>query len=190
MTLERPLPVNVRDIQDQPLRGAQRRRGSLRQEQGCAQIRGDQVVELVDRDRADRGRVKTRCVVDQHIEPSEILEGRLDQAGQTGHVGEVRRDGDGRTGAHRIELSHELGGLGDGRMVMNRDRRTGRVQVPRRHRAKASRGTRNQNAASCQGKWSVGHPNGVSSGVAVGAGCCGQKIPYRVRPVRAKGRRP
>ena len=71
VVLERPLGVDVGDVDDRALRLAQRGRRGLREEQRRAHVGADEVVPVARADLADGRRIERRRVVDQRVEPAE-----------------------------------------------------------------------------------------------------------------------
>jgi hypothetical protein len=109
---QRPLAVDVDEVQDESARLAQRGRSRLREEQRHLEIGAEQVVPVRRRDLADRRRIEGRGVVDEHVEPTEGAERGVDEPRQVGDVEQVGLDADRRVRALRIQLADERLRLG------------------------------------------------------------------------------
>ena len=79
VVLHRQLGVDVDDVDDAAVLLPQLRRRRLRQEQRRLEIGADEVVPLLFRDLAHRRRIEARRVVDQRVEPPELLDRGLDE---------------------------------------------------------------------------------------------------------------
>ena len=107
IVLERPLGVNIGDVDDGALRFAKRRRCRLRQEQRCLDVGADQIVPARDGDFADRGLEKRRRVVDESVQPAVRLQRLLDERRQLRDVEQIGLDQRDGVGALMIELRLE-----------------------------------------------------------------------------------
>ena len=67
------------DVEDEALALAEFGRRGLGEEERRAQVRADQVVELVRRDGTDRRRIERGRIVDEDVEPSEGADDCRDQ---------------------------------------------------------------------------------------------------------------
>ena len=143
--LQGPQAMNVDHVDDEPaLPGEVRRRG-LRQKQGRAQIAADQIVPRRLGDLADGCRIESRGIVDEHVEPAEMLEGGADQL--LGRLVSMRSAANERRRiprARRFSSSTELSRRRGGGAVVQEDARAGRMQRPRDLGADAPRAARDQ----------------------------------------------
>jgi len=125
---ERAQAMDVADVQDEARVLRERRRRCLRQEERRAQVRADQVVELVGRDCADGRRIEGGCIVDEHVETSEGAHDLGDERVTGCRVGEVGTEGARRAGAFRIQAGDESVRIGLRASIVDCDPRAGRMQ--------------------------------------------------------------
>lgn len=120
--------MDVDQVDDDALRGAQMRRGGLGQENGGAQVGADQVFPLFGADRADGGRVEARSIVDENVESLRARNDFLDHVAERFLIEQIAGHGDGRSGAFSIEFCSERLGRGCGAAVVDGDIGAARVQ--------------------------------------------------------------
>ena len=140
VALERPLGVDVGDVDDRALRLAQRRRGGLREEQRRLQVGADQVVRMPPAVMSPTRRLEERRrVVDERVEAAERLHRLLDQRRQLGDVEEVGLDQRDRLGAQVIELGLQQPRLAGRVAVVQHERRARRRAAAGRWRRRHAR---------------------------------------------------
>ena len=141
---QRSHAVNVDDIQNQAVRQAQRGCRSLREEQGCFEIRADQVVPVFDRDFTDGGRVESRCVVDQDVELPKVSASFFDELAERGNIEKISGQSERTTRSLLFELGAQfLSGI-DRPMMVDDHVSAGRVQLASNRRAHPSCAARDQ----------------------------------------------
>ena len=113
--------VDIGQVQNESAPRAQLGRGRLRQEQRRTQVAADQIVEGGRGDRAERRRIETRGVVDQHIEAPEGADRGRDYRRDRRDIQQVRATQRSGSRAPAVELEHERTGVALGVAVMDDD---------------------------------------------------------------------
>jgi hypothetical protein len=128
VTLQRPQPMDVDDVDDEPAPLGEARDCRLGEKQGCLQIGTDEVVPLRPGDFPHGGGSKARGIVDQHIHAAERSNRRVHQGLGSLGTQQVRAVHGGRTRPRPIELLCQVRGRLRRGSIMNEYARPGAVQ--------------------------------------------------------------
>ena len=126
-----PHAVYVDNVEDESLREAQHGRCSLREKQRRFEIRTEQIFPVRLGDFTDGCRVKGRGVIDENVEPTELLLSELDEFAESCCVEKIEADAGGATGTRRLELCYEVARFAGRSVVVDHHIGSGSVKYPR-----------------------------------------------------------
>ena len=147
---ERTPGVNIHHVDDEPARLAQRGCCGLREEQRRPQVRADEVVELRGSDGADGCRIKSRSVVDEHVNAAVAGDGLRHERRQAVDVVQVATHRERGAGAFGVQFGDQLVRRLARTVVMHDDVGARRVQSARHRGAEPLGSARDEDAVPGQ----------------------------------------
>lgn len=139
VVFERPLAVDVHDVDDAAALRLEVGRRGLGQKERRLEISAQQVVPVRLAHGPQRGGVKVRGVVNQHVEPAPMRRGVLDGGGERRRLPQVRLHQRRRVFAQSVQRVAQRACLGLGTVVMQHQVHAAGMQRPRDGRADTPR---------------------------------------------------